>query len=449
MTIVERYAELFAPDHQAAQRASAFFPDGISSDSRRMSPFPVHVSHAAGSHKWSLGGRQLIDYWAGHGALLLGHNPPAVVAAVTEQIRKGTHFSACHPYETEWAQRVVDLIPSAEKIRFTASGTEANQLALQLARTYTGKPKLLRFTGHYHGWQAPLLVGSDMAPDTAAAENQALVCPPHDLDGVEHMLASDPQIGCIILEPTGASSGVVPEDGEFLQGLRKLTRSHGVLLIFDEIVTGFRVSPGGAQAHYSVLPDLTTLAKILAGGLPGGAVAGREDVMACLSVEGTARSGLARVAHLGTFNGNPLSAVAGTATLDQIKTGEPQRMAEESAAGLRAGLNRIIDRNGLDWAVYGEFSTMKFLIGHGDHEIRARDFDPYRWDYRKLLQRGDARLLQALRLGMLINGVDISPSSALTSAHSAADIASTLSAFEATIDMMKQECLVLAGDTIQ
>lgn len=439
--IIERYAALFAADARAAQRAAALLPGGVSTDSRIMQPFPVHISHAAGAHKWSLGGSDLIDYWAGHGAILLGHNPPAVVNAVGEQIRKGTHYSACQTIEADWAQRVIDLIPSAERVRFAASGTEANLLALSLAQTYTGKPKLLRFVGHYHGWREPLITGSEMVAGSFV-DDRVRVCAGHDLETVAQALANDSRIGCIILEPTGPSSGVVPIDGDFLYGLRELTRSYGVLLIFDEVVTGFRVSPGGAQGYCGVTPDLTTLAKLLAGGLPGGAVAGRADIMDCLTEEGARRIGRHKLTHMGTFSGNPLSAAAGVAALGHLSTGAPQRLAEHSALDLRRGLNEIIDRHGLDWAVYGESSMVKFLVGHGGATIPAADFKPGLVDPRILLRRGDANLFQALRLALLINGVDIAPSSFLTAAHSDADLDKTFAAFEDAIGLLRRDGLL-------
>jgi len=441
-TILEQYTQAFAKDQLLTQRAGQLFPDGLTSDSRYMQPFPIHIDHAEGAKKWSVSGKELIDYWAGHGALLLGHNPPEVVAAVTRQIQRGTHFSACHPYASEWAKLVIELIPSAERVRFTASGTEANLLALQLARAYTGKHKLLRFAGHYHGWPDALMLGSDLAAETRDRAippeviEQTLVCPPNDIEAVEQYLSADSEIACVILEPTGASSGVIPSNGHFLRQLRALTQAYGVLLIFDEIVTGFRIAPGGAQAHYQVMPDITTLAKVLAGGLPGGAVAGKREILDRLSF---VESPNKKVPHLGTFNGNPLSAVAGVAMLNRVKTGQPQKKVNHLAQTLREGLNTIIDQQRLDWVVYGEFSSLKFFIGHGESNLRTTDFDPYQWNYRQLMQRGNTQLYLSLRLGMLLNGVDISLSSAMTTAHSYEDIQKTLMAFEQTIALMKQD----------
>ena len=443
-TILERYRETFSKDRELALRDSTLLPDGVSSDSRVMTPFPMYADRAAGSKKWSVSGVELIDYWSGHGALLLGHNPPEMIAAVTAQVQRGTHYGACHPFAADWAALVTELIPGAERVRFTGSGTEANLIAIRLARTFTGKNKVLRLIEHYHGWQDTVYQGIEGPVETVpgipeGVNETTVVCPPNDLHAIENVLANDPDIACVILEPTGPCSGVVPLNDTFLRPLRDLTRTHGVVLIFDEIVTGFRVAPGGAQAHYQVLPDLTTLAKILAGGLPGGAVTGKKEIMDLLSVNDAPPG--RKVPHLGTYNANPLSACAGIAVLNTVKTGVPQQKANHAAKELRDGLNRIIDAHGLDWVVYGEFSMLKFLVGHGDR-VKARDFDPYKWDYRKLTARGNRQLWATFRLGMLVNGVDLSLSSATMAAHSAEDIQKTLVAFEQTLAWMRSEQLI-------
>lgn len=442
-TILERYQQAFPKDRQLAEKANTILPDGITSDGRYTQPFPIYIERSQGSRKWGIGGKEFIDYWGGNGALLLGHNPPAIVEAVTAQLQQGTHYSACHPQEIEWATLVTELIPSTERVRFTNSGTEANLLAIRLARTYTGKNKLLRFVGHYHGWQDSLILGAGEGtgpgiPKTVA--EMTVVCPPNDIDAVEKCLQADPDIACIILEPTGACSGVIPTNGNFLRQLREITEYYGVVLIFDEIITGFRVSPGGAQAYYQVMPDLTTLAKVLAGGLPGGAVAGKKEILDLISKneqDKTARG--KKVSHFGTFNANPLSASAGIAMLKVVKTGKPHEHIDPVAKDLRRQLNQVIDRYHLDWVVYGEFSCIKFLIGHGVGGLKTGDFDPYQWDYRGLMRRGNPELRKNLRWGLLLNGVDISLSSVTTAAHSAEDIQKTISAFSQTIEWMKAD----------
>lgn len=447
-TILERYQKTFAKDRELAHAANQLFPDGVTHDSRYMSPFPVYITRADGAKKWGLEDKTFIDYWAGHGALLLGHNPPEVVEAVTTQMHRGTHYGACHPLELEWGNLVTQLIPSAERVRFVSSGTEATLMATRLARTYTGKNKVLKFIGHFHGWHDSLILGAYPPFEIAVpgipqeVRDTTLICPPNDIDAVETLLKADKDIACVILEPTGASFGIVPTDGTFLQQLRELTQKYGVLLIFDEVITGFRVAPGGAQAHYNVTPDMTTLAKILAGGLPGGALVGKKEILELISMQAEQR-GL-KMPHPGTFNANPLSASAGIAMLNIIKTGEPHKQANRIAQQLRNELNRVIDAYRLDWVVYGEFSGIKLLVGHGEKDMRTADFNPYAWDYRKLKGGNDAQLLIPLRCGLLLNEVDLASNGGMTTtAHTEADIAKTVQAFEQTIDWMQAEGLIL------
>ena len=447
-TILERYQKTFAKDKELAQAANQLFPDGVTHDGRYMSPFPIYITRADGAKKWGLEDKTFIDYWAGHGALLLGHNPPDVVEAVTTQMHRGTHYGACHPLELEWGNLVTQLIPSAERVRFVSSGTEATLMAIRLARTYTRKNKVLKFVGHFHGWHDSLIIGAYPPFDASVpgipqeVRDTTLLCPPNDIDAIEKFLKTDKDIACVILEPTGASFGIVPTDGVFLQQLRELTDAHGVLLIFDEVITGFRVAPGGAQAHYNVTPDLTTLAKILAGGLPGGALVGKKEILELISMKAE-EEGL-KMPHPGTFNANPLSASAGIATLNIVKTGKPHEQANRIAQKLRDELNSIIDAYGLDWVIYGEFSGIRLLIGHGEKDMRTTDFDPYAWHYRKLKGGNDEQLLIHLRCGLLLNGVDLATNGGMTTAaHTEADITETVRAFEQTIEWIKADGLIL------
>ncbi|MDJ0617626.1 MAG: aspartate aminotransferase family protein [Calothrix sp. MO_192.B10] len=445
-SILSQYEQAFLKDRELAQKANSIFPDGITSDGRYTEPFPIYISHSQGGKKWGINGKEFIDYWGGNGALLLGHNPPEIVEAVTAQVQQGTHYSACHPLEIQWAELIQSLIPSAEKVRFTNSGTEANLLAIRLARAYTGKHKVLRFFGHYHGWQDSVILGADGAIEPGIPQSvldATILCPPNDIEAVEKCLHTDPDIACVILEPTGACSGVIPTNGEFLSQLREITQEYGVVLIFDEIITGFRISPGGAQTYYQVIPDLTTLAKIVAGGLPGGAVVGKKEILNLISRKEQEKQGrTTKVSHLGTFSANPLSAAAGIAMLKIVKTGKPQAQVNQLAQELRRGLNAIIDEHRLDWVVYGEFSCIKFLIGHGIPGLKTADFNPYQWDYRQLSSRGNPQLRQNLRWGLLLNGVDISLSSVTMAAHSTADIQQTMAAFAQTVDWMKADGLI-------
>lgn len=449
-SILERYQKEFSKDRELSQRANHTFPDGVTHDSRYVDPFPVYIDHAQGSKKWGIGGKEFIDYWAGHGALLWGHNHPDIVAAVTRQMQRGTHYGASHPLELEWASLVMELIPSAERVRFVSSGTEATLMAIRLARTFTGKSKLLKFAGHFHGWHDAVILAANPPFEAPVAGipqgvlDTTVICPPNDIDAVEGCLRSDSDIACVILEPTGGSFGAIPTGAEFLQQLRALTRDYGVLLIFDEVITGFRVSPGGAQQYYNITPDLTTLAKILAGGLPGGAVVGKREIINLISIkeERIAKRGK-KMPHPGTFNANPLSASAGTAMLRVARTGVPQKQVNRTAATLRNGLNDVIDQHRLDWAVYGEFSEIRFLAGHGVREMRTADFNPSDWDYRTLKEGGNQVLLMNLRCGLLLNGVDIAESGGMTMvSHTESDTQKTCTAFNQTVEWMKADGLL-------
>jgi glutamate-1-semialdehyde 2,1-aminomutase len=438
-TLVERYADAFPRSRQLHEQARGIFPNGVTHDARHLEPFPIYVDRALGSRKWTVEGRELIDYWSGHGSILLGHSHPAVVEAVQRQMEKTTHPGACTEQEIEWGRWVQRLIPSAERVRFTASGTEATMMVLRLARLYTKRPRVLKFAGHFHGWNDFLFPGAD-SPHQASVPGilkevaeYTVIVPPNDLNAVEDKLRSDPSIGCVILEPTGGHWSQVPIRGPFLHGLREITTRHNRLLVFDEVITGFRVSPGGAQAHYGIKPDLTTLAKILAGGLPGGCVAGRADIFDHLAF----RSGKEKMRHPGTFNANPLSASAGVATLQIVAEGQAGARAIASAQQLRKRLNALFAHRGVDWLAYGEFSCFKLLTGYRGPRPDSDDFIPYGGALEKLDGGGDPNLAQAFRRGMLLHGVDLMGlGGMMTAAHTEADIEQTVEAVAATLDLL-------------
>jgi len=444
-TLAERYTAAFPTSRARFLEAQALFPCGVTHDTRMMEPFPIYVDRALGSKKYDLDGHELLDYFVGHGSHILGHSPAAVVRAVQGQMAKGTHPGACHELEIEWGKLVMELIPSAERVRFTGSGTEATMMALRLARLSTGRPRFLRFQGHFHGWHDAVTVGADHPYDSIAVagvpEEIASVCvavPPNDLNLVEAALKADDKIGAVILEPTGGHWGAVPIHGAFLEGLREICTRLGQVLIFDEVITGFRVAPGGAQQYYRVTPDLTALAKILAGGLPGGCVAGRADILNFIEP----RPGRPKMRHPGTYNANPLSASAGVACLKQIRTGEPSRLANEAGRNLRNGLNAMFEANRLPWIAYGEFSMVRVIphytgerpgVSQGDHD----GFIPFGGDLNALDGPKDAQLSHAIRQGMLLNGVDFWGTAGMTSlAHTAADVAQTVRAMEAAIGLL-------------
>lgn len=443
-SLLSRYEREFPSSRDRYAKACELFPDGVTHDLRYLDPFPIYVDRAAGAYKWDLDGHKLIDYWSGHGALLLGHSHPAVVEAVQRQAPRATHPGACHELEIEWGRRVQALVPSAERLRFTSSGTEATMMALRLARIHTGKPKVLKFAGHFHGWNDFVMPAADPPYETTAVpgvsvavHDNTVVIPPNDAELVERTLQENPDIGCIILEPTGGHMGTVPIRGEFLRALREITARRQCLLIFDEVVTGFRVHPGGAQAYYGITPDLTSLAKVLAGGLPGGCLAGRAEILAHLSF-----SDPRKMKHPGTFNANPLSAAAGIAALAIVATGEPCARATETARELRRQLNAVFRRMEVNWVCYGEFSIFKILPHYDGPPPMGDDFIPYDGDWRKIDRPKNKRLVHAFRIGMILHGVDLPGLGGIVSAaHSAEDVQVTAGAVEKTIECLRREGL--------
>ena len=280
------------------------------------------------------------------------------------------------------------MVPCADKVRFVGSGAEATALALRIARAYSGKDKIVRWESHYHGWHDYVMPGNLAPFDVPASTGipkgtvDSVVVLPPDLDALERVLATDNDIAGVITEGSGASYGTVPLAPGFVQGVRDLTRRYGVVMVLDEVITGFRWSPGGLQQVLGLDPDLCTMAKILTGGLPGGAVAGRKDVMSVMEITGDAdHDRFQRVYHGGTFNANPYCAATGNAALRIAATGEMQDTADRMAERLRVGLRDIIDRREVAASVYGESST--FHIYFGGRSIEGLDANALkRWVVR-------------------------------------------------------------------
>ena len=320
-------------------------------------------------------------------------------------------------------------------------------MALRLSRLFTGRPKFLKFQGHFHGWHDAVTASSDPPYDSphvpGVPDEIAALCvsvPPNDLNRVEDAIEKDDGIGAVILEPTGGHWGAVPIRGEFLKGLREVCTRRDRVLIFDEVITGFRVSPGGAQQFYGVTPDLTPMAKILAGGLPGGCLAGKADILAFLEP----RPGKPKMKHPGTYNANPLSASAGVATLKRVLTGDPCKKANEAAANLRNGLNAMFAANRLPWLAYGDFSMVRVLpnaTGEYPKPAGANDgFIPHGGDLNLLDGPKNMKQVYAMRQGMLLNGVDWWGTAGMTSCeHTNDDVAKTVMAMEATLAAMARD----------
>ncbi|HUF06820.1 MAG TPA: glutamate-1-semialdehyde 2,1-aminomutase [Candidatus Binatia bacterium] len=329
----ERSAALMA-------RAERLFPGGVNSPVRAfrgVGGTPRVIERAAGARVWDVDGNELIDYVGSWGPMILGHAHPDVVAAVQAAAERGTSYGAPNPHEIELAELIADAMPHLERLRFTSSGTEAAMSAIRLARAATERDAIVKMGGGYHGHADALLVqpGSGAiglpasAGVTTGAARDTLVAPYNDLPALEALLAAH-DVAAVIVEPVAANMGVVAPAPGYLDGLRDATRRHGALLVFDEVITGFRIARGGATERYGVTPDLVVLGKVIGGGLPVGAYGGRADLMRLIAPDGP-------VYQAGTLSGNPLAMAAGAATLARLTAGTYERL-EVTGARLEAGL---------------------------------------------------------------------------------------------------------------
>lgn len=329
--------------------AERLLPGGVDSPVRAfrsVGGVPRVIERGSGAHVWDVDGNELIDFVGSWGPLILGHANPQVVAAIGDAAERGTSFGAPCEGEVELAREIVAAMPSIERLRFVSSGTEAAMSALRVARAFTRRELIVKMQGGYHGHSDGLLVraGSGAAglPASAGvtrgAANDTLVAPYNDLEAAEHLLASG-EVAALIVEPVAANMGVVPPAPGYLPGLRRATQQHGTVLIFDEVITGFRVDHGGAQARFGVTPDLTVLGKIIGGGLPVGAYGGRAELMDLVTPLGP-------VYQAGTLSGNPLAMAAGLATLRQLIPAAYARL-EDLGSMLESGLAQAAAQSGV------------------------------------------------------------------------------------------------------
>jgi len=447
VSIYEQFRRTHPRSEALFRQAQATIAGGLTHDIRHLHPFPIYVDHARGSRKWDVDGHEFIDYWVGHGALMLGHGHPAMREAIAVQIDRGTHYGACHELEIRWAEQVLKLIPWVDRIRFVGSGTEATLLAIRLARAATGKGKIVKFEGHFHGWHDYAVVAVRPPFDRPVSAgvpqgvlDEILICPPNDWDTFMALASGRDDIAGVILEPAGGSCGTIPANYDFLARLREFTRAHGMVLIFDEVISGFRMAPGGAQQRYGVYADLTTLAKILAGGLPGGAVAGSAALMDQLAFrDDPAWNREERVGHAGTFNANPLSAAAGLATLPLLADGQVQIGADRATQMLRSGIADVIRVLGVDACVYGESSIANLFLGPHRHNL-VLDRPDARPDHHLLMAHPNQEAYHRLRCALILHGVDFPLFHGwMSAAHSDEDIEKTIRAFEAAFRLMRDE----------
>jgi glutamate-1-semialdehyde 2,1-aminomutase len=412
-------------------------PGGASHDARQMVPHGLFVRGAAGARKIAVDGSSLIDLQCGNGALLLGHGHPAVLDAARGAVEAGLSYSAGSEVEIKWAEKVRELMPAAEQVRFTGSGNEACALAIAVARATTGRGPALVLRDHYFGWVAPALL-----PRSAA--RQILEAPPRsdarialiEAETVQEaleILASRRVCG-IIFEPTGGSFGKLPLAAEDARMLTVAAARNGSLRILDETISGFRVAPGGAQQVYGLAADLIILGKILAGGLPGGALAGRCEFMAALDNRVGEGGRAGKVAHMGTGNGNPVVAAVGLATLSAVEDGTAIARADEAAARLRTQLNVLFDQAGVGWAAYGGHSGLHLFLNPEGRPVDALAFDASSCPPAELRAR-PAQLVNDFRFRLLGHGLDINawPGGLLSAAHDDESIDKATAAFAAAL----------------
>ncbi len=441
----ERYAARFPESKALFERAKDIFPRGVPHDAWDVSPFPIFITKAKGSHLWDVDGYRYVDYYGGHGGKVLGHAHPAVVEAAREQIENGIQYGSCPDISLEWAELIKELVPSAERVEFTNSGTEAVMMGIRLARAFTGRSKIVRFQFHYSGGYDAVLVGYKEPFDVPisagvppAALEDTIVIPANNEKALEDSLR-ERDVAALMVEAAGSSSGVVGIKQSFYQTMRDLTGKYDTLLFFDEVVTGFRYSPGGVQAAMGIVPDLTALGKGVNGVVPGaGAIVGRTEVMNMLLFKDDNWDRYQRVSHFGTFNANPFCAATGIAYLKLIATGEPTKRANENARALRNGMQRKMDQRGIIGCVYDSgFSALHVYLG--DCDLRGQ------CDRTVCLNADKVRppdVGEALYINLALNGVK--PSSRgydffVSAVHTKGDIDRTIEAFDISLDSMVKE----------
>jgi len=409
------------------EKARKLMPGGVNSPVRAFLPYPFFTRCAKGSKLFDVDGREYIDYCMGYGPLILGHAYPKVIEAVSKQLEDGTLFGTPSEQEVELAELICKVVPSAEMVRLVSTGGEATMSAIRLARGFTGRKKIIKFEGCYHGAHDCVLVKAGSGaetfgiPDSLGVPEETarntVVVPFNDVDAFEKAVKKEQkELAAVIVEPVIGNIGVVlPKEG-FLEVLREVTERFGVVLIFDEVITGFRLGLGGAQEYYGVKPDLTTLGKILGGGFPMAAYAGREDIMRMIAPSG-------KVYQAGTFSGNPVSVAAGLATLRVLRGrkgfySELERKCEK----LVRALEGVAEGLGLRVQVNRVGSMFQMFLAE----------EPV-FDYASA-KKSDSKKFMAMHRKLLDLGVFVPPSQYetcfLSAAHTDVDYAKTIECFE-------------------
>ncbi len=424
--------------HELFQRAGQVIPGGVNSPVRAFRSVggdPLFIASATGSRLTDVDGNSYLDYVGSWGPMILGHAHPEVLAAVHAAVDRGTSYGAPTELEVRLAEMIVAAVPSVEVVRLVSSGTEAVMAAIRLARAATGRDRIVKFDGHYHGHADSLLcrAGSGVAtlglPDSpgvpAALAALTSSLPFNDLQSVERLFSeAGESIAAVIVEPVAGNMGCVPPAAGYLEGLRAVTSRHGALLIFDEVMTGFRLGYGGAQARFGITPDITTLGKVVGGGFPLAAYGGRADLMQRVAPAGP-------VYQAGTLSGNPVAVAAGLRQLELLASGEAYAQLETAGEALEDGLVAALLEAGVPGTVQrvGSMLTLFFTPESG---IPVRDYEAAR--------RCDTSKFACFFRGMLDRGIYLPPSqfeaAFLSTAHTEADLAKTVTAARATLAEM-------------
>jgi glutamate-1-semialdehyde 2,1-aminomutase len=356
------YVKRTMKSREMFERARKVEPGGVSYRFRHFDPYPFFVKKAKGASLVDLDGNEYTDYWCTHFAMILGHAYPSVMQAIKAQAEKGWHFGLAHELEVILSENIIRNVPSAELVRFASSGSEANLFAVRLARTYTGRKKIAKFEGCWHGAYDPLHIAVsppfDKPPSggiTQGSQEDTIVVPYNDLTGFLDRVRRE-ELACVILEPLLGAGGMIPAEKQFLQGLREYCDGTGALLVFDEVITGFRLGLGGGQQYFNVKPDVTVLGKIIGGGLPIGAVCGQRDVME--RMDHTKYSGLEYAYHGGTFAANAISLAAGLATIDVLEHSPVYKHIDRLGSHLRERLNVVFEENDFEAQATGIGSVL-------------------------------------------------------------------------------------------
>lgn len=447
MSIINRrYIEKFPSSAKAYETAVEFFPSGITHQNRHAEPFPVYFDGADGGIKYDLDGNGIIDFVMGNGSLLQGHAHPTIVDAICSQVSKGTHLGGSTLFEVEWAKAVQRLIPWIEQVRFTNSGTESTYLAFRCIRAFTGKTKILKFEEHFHGWHEYALPSQGNAGPAAVPKSimDMVVVVRPEIEQVEAALKADPEIGVVVLEPTGAHYSCFPFHPEsFLKQLREITTRHDVILMFDETITGFRVSKGGAQVRYNVKPDISTFGKIVAGGMPGAAIAGRADILDMMSFKGESDwDNNRRIGQGGTFNANPPTAIAGIVGLTMLAEEPINSTADAMATRLKDGLNEAFRTTKIPGFAYGIASLVNPFMGISATE--STDLEAPSLSYEEVRKHMTGVRKGYLTKAMLTHDVHVMGGQVfmVSSAHTKDQIDWTVDAFESSLLDLRAEGLL-------